>query len=210
MFGNSLGKFTFRRWWNKIAEDKGPVEPFSRMDLTQNQKAELHLTWKRLKRAKRRAPVESDLFHRFMNRNIKSMGTWSERSLQQLHNAVDKGQGCVLCRKPGKQDRYSHTYFECSTTTKLLKDSGMIRGIQSLKVITASLWIQWFMDPKLQYQIMSFFRAIHDINHDYRFNTSYSTPNEEYPIMQAYVTECHEKRKQGFFQFHRNYHRAVP
>jgi purine nucleoside phosphorylase len=48
------------------------------------------------------------------------------------------------------------------------------------------------------------------INHDYRFNTSYSTPNEEYPIMQAYVTECHEKRKQGFFQFHRNYHRAVP
>ncbi|KAA8904623.1 hypothetical protein TRICI_005429 [Trichomonascus ciferrii] len=124
------------------AENAGPVEPFPRMDLTQNQKAELHLTWKRLKRVKRRDPVESDLFHRFMNHNIKSVGMWSERSLQILHNAVDEGQGCVLCHEPGKQDRYSHTYFECSMTTKLLKDSGMIRGVQNLTAITASLWLQ--------------------------------------------------------------------
>jgi hypothetical protein len=27
-----------RRWWNKTAEDEGPVDPFKRMDLMQNQK----------------------------------------------------------------------------------------------------------------------------------------------------------------------------
>ncbi|KAA8899038.1 hypothetical protein TRICI_006406 [Trichomonascus ciferrii] len=37
--------------------------------------------------------------------------------------------------------------------------------------------------------LLQHFRAIYDINHDYRFNTSYSTPNEEYPITQDYVTE---------------------
>jgi hypothetical protein len=75
-----------------------------------------------------------------------------------------------------KTGRYSHTYFECSTTSRLLKDSGMIRELKSFTVITASPWVQWFMEPKIQYQIMGFYRAIYYTNHDYGFNTQYSTP----------------------------------
>jgi hypothetical protein len=42
-----------------------------------------------------------------------------------------------------------------------------------------------------------------------RFNTQYSTPTKNIQLTkQAYMAECRQTRKQGFFQFHRNYNRA--
>lgn len=125
-------------------------------------------------------------FHRFTNHNIRSAGTWSEQSLQLLHNTVDRGQGCLLFREPETQDHYSRTYLNVPWQQDYWKIAVWLEIYRTSGSI-ASLWVQWFKDPKVQYQLMNFSREIYERD-NYRFNTQHSTLDQESPNMQVYMT----------------------
>lgn len=143
------------------------MKPLTRMNVTENQKAELHLTWKRLNGSCGQGPVESGLFHRIMNHNIRPMGILSKHSLQLLHNVVETKDP----RVSGNQENRIVTH------TPILRSNG-----------------SWTRKYNVKFRV-SFEQST--IHHYYRYNTQYNNPDQEYPIMQHYAAECRQKRKQG-------------
>ena len=116
---------------------------------------------------------------------------------------IYKEKWCLWCE--GNIDKYSHLYFECPGTLKLLNTSSISKTIGVQTAITQALWLQWFMTPGMSEMLVRFIRAIYEMNHSYRFSTYFTTWDEEEAIMKAYVIQELQKKHQNFHYFHRGY-----